>query len=268
MSASAKRILLIDDDERFVSMVGDFLGLEGFEVITAFSAEEALTHVDATAPDLIILDLHMRGIGGIGFLRRITDAKGQTRYPVVVLTGRTEFRGFFDEVIVDGFLAKPCSEDALLSTIREVLERRQVGRMAPNGSWTARMVVIGEDDPDMARRLSSVFVGAGYRSSVAANGPDIIEKAVGLRPDAIISKIVLQRMNADVVASMLHQLRETLTIPLILYDPGGIPSRELERLRTKPGVSRVVSFMHTREVLRATEDAIRSKLKPELSHAK
>ncbi len=118
-------IQLVDDDEHLLVTLGDFLASEGFEVTKARSGEQALEQLKKISPDLIVLDISMPGMGGIGFLKQITAASGETRYPVLVLTARSAMKDFFDTVDVDGFAPKPCDEAELLGKIREILGRRR-----------------------------------------------------------------------------------------------------------------------------------------------
>ena len=68
-----KRILLIDDDTSLLLTLSDFLIHEGYQVVTANSGEQGLKRLDEVDPDLIILDMNMPGMGGVGFLREISS---------------------------------------------------------------------------------------------------------------------------------------------------------------------------------------------------
>jgi DNA-binding response OmpR family regulator len=83
-----KYILVVDDDEHLLQTLVDFLAFKGFETAGARSGEEALIKLSERKPDLVILDISMPGMGGVGFLRRITDAEGRRQCPVLVLTAR------------------------------------------------------------------------------------------------------------------------------------------------------------------------------------
>ena len=106
---TGKTILFIDDDKHLTRIVSDFLKHEHFDVHTAASAEEGLRLLQTLKPDLIVLDISMPGIGGIGLLKRIANPDGSLHHPVLVLTARAVMKEFFDTVAVDGFLPKPCS---------------------------------------------------------------------------------------------------------------------------------------------------------------
>ena len=102
-----KRLLLIDDDSNIRMMLGDFLMGAGYEVTCAESGEEALRLMSESLPDLAILDLGMPGMGGTGFLERVTDRLGRTRVPILVLTARGDMAESFADQQIAGFLPTP-----------------------------------------------------------------------------------------------------------------------------------------------------------------
>ena len=80
-------ILIVDDDEGVTQTFARMLRLEGFEVRTAFNAENGLREADNSRPDAIILDLRMPLVDGIGFLRRLRANEIHRHVPVAIVTG-------------------------------------------------------------------------------------------------------------------------------------------------------------------------------------
>jgi CheY-like chemotaxis protein len=66
-----KSILLIDDEEAFVTTLQERLEMRGFSCRTALSGETGLEMIAAQIPDVVVLDLRMPGMGGVEVLRRI-----------------------------------------------------------------------------------------------------------------------------------------------------------------------------------------------------
>jgi DNA-binding response OmpR family regulator len=82
-----QRILIIEHDELTTETFARMLRLEGYDVQTAFSAEDGLRDIESRHPDAIIVDFRMPGIDGLEFLRRLR-ARGATRTtPVAIVTG-------------------------------------------------------------------------------------------------------------------------------------------------------------------------------------
>jgi DNA-binding response OmpR family regulator len=84
------RVLLVDDDVRLVHIVGLYLQVQQFEVLTAESGEEAMRLLNAGLPDLVILDLMMPGLDGISLCRRIRSLPGGDVLPVIVFTALSD----------------------------------------------------------------------------------------------------------------------------------------------------------------------------------
>lgn len=235
MNKKMDKILLVDDERHLLISLKDCLVNERFDVVTASSGEEALDKLENVKPDLIVLDISMPGMGGLGFLRHITDEKGKTRYPVLVLTARSLLENFFKSVSVAGFLTKPCDETKLIRAIVKILatNKKQPSR-APSQRLT---VLLAEDDDHLLPGISIALSKAGYTVVNVQNGPDVLDKAVTIKPDVVVMKDVLPHMNGSAVARMIDVMPSLSGIPVVLYD---------ERLKgikvddSKPPVARCV----------------------------
>ena len=81
------RVLLVDDDPETAQTFARMLKLEGYDVRTAINAEAGLHAVEVSAPDAILLDLHMPLVDGVAFLRRLRADEHQQHTPVAIVTG-------------------------------------------------------------------------------------------------------------------------------------------------------------------------------------
>jgi CheY-like chemotaxis protein len=220
---AGKTILFIDDDKHLARIVSDFLKHEHFDVHTAASAEEGLRLLQTLKPDLIVLDISMPGIGGIGFLKRIANPDGSLQHPVLVLTARAVMKEFFDTVAVDGFLPKPCSELDLIRKIMAIIDSREEHRLrhdttAPAAGPQRKKIVVGEDDADMCKIYTQTFKDCGFDIFLANTGPEVLEQTVASHPDAIVMKELLPNMNGSVVARLVKTMPHTRLIPVIVHD--------------------------------------------------
>jgi len=123
-----KTILVVDDEERLISLVQAYLQQEGFRVLTAGNGLEALEVVRRDPPDLIVLDLMMPEMDGVEFLRVLRTGHST---PVILLTARV---GDEDKIVglelgADDYLTKPFRPRELLARVRAVL--RRAGRAGP-----------------------------------------------------------------------------------------------------------------------------------------
>jgi DNA-binding response OmpR family regulator len=82
-----KNILIVEHDEFTTATYARMLRLEGYQVRTAFSAEDGLLEVESTRPDAIIVDFRMPGMDGLEFLRRLRARDDTRSTPVAIVTG-------------------------------------------------------------------------------------------------------------------------------------------------------------------------------------
>jgi len=121
------RILLADDDEELCSMLGAYLGAEGYQIEFAHDGDSALAKAMEESFDVVVLDIMMPGMDGLEVLRTLRDRKAT---PVLMLTARGED---VESVIglemgADDYLAKPCNPRVLSARIRAVLRRAESRR--------------------------------------------------------------------------------------------------------------------------------------------
>lgn len=249
------RILLIDDNKHLRTTLTDHLGHEGFDVAEAESGEAALANIEQVRPDLIVLDINMPGMGGVGFLRRILNEDGRPKYPVLVLTARATMESFFEAVPVDGFIAKPCPMADLLAKIREILRARP--RSPEAGEVVTHTVLIGEDDPSVLESLVHFLRDAGFVTTAASTGPELVEKAPVVRPSLVLMKQLLPKMNGNVLAPLLAAMPSTRGIPIILYDESRkSEDPQLFASRLPPCVSRYIASNKAADLLRVAREVI------------
>ena len=218
MKQERSRILLIDDDRSLLITLEDFLRFEGYDVVTAESAEVGLERLEDMHPDLIVLDMSMPGMGGMGFLERITEG-GKPKYPVLVLTARAQMAEFFGNVQVDGFVAKPCDPSDLLMEISRIvfLTRGLVPEDSASGGMNRQKVLLGDEDEVRRGPLVEALTGNGYLVRVVTKGAEVLEKAILEHPDAIVLSAVLARGEACAVPGMLRDMPNTARIPIVIY---------------------------------------------------
>jgi DNA-binding NtrC family response regulator len=115
------RVLLVDDEVEFVSALAERLNLRGFEAQTATSGEEALWKIDASPPDLVLLDVLMPGMSGLEVLKRIK--KDHPQVQVILLTGRGTWEGIQGsrEGAFD-CLMKPLQIEELMQVMTDAVE--------------------------------------------------------------------------------------------------------------------------------------------------
>ncbi len=119
-----KKVLIIDDDEFFVSIVKYYLKLSGkYAVFNSADGQEGLTMVKRIKPDLILLDILMPNMIGTDVMERLLEDRTTQDIPVIFVTGAVTKDDIKTQgAIVGGkrFLAKPVSYGDLMATVESV----------------------------------------------------------------------------------------------------------------------------------------------------
>ena len=115
-----KKILVVDDDPTFIKVMTDKLSSVGYEVISAKDGEEGLKMAFEIKPDLVLLDVKMPKLDGIGFLKAIKEKKDVEPIPVLI----TSNLGTVDQISegialgVKGYIIK--SNESLDTIVKEI----------------------------------------------------------------------------------------------------------------------------------------------------
>jgi two-component system KDP operon response regulator KdpE len=139
-------VLAVDDEPGILRLIKLELTPQGFRVLTAENAAEALEIAHEYRPDIALLDIVMPDMSGLELMRELRE-RGDL--PVILLTAKgsdtDKVRGL--EMGADDYLAKPFSPDELSARVRAVL-RRAVGSTAVNNN-----VRIDDIEIDLNHRL-------------------------------------------------------------------------------------------------------------------
>jgi DNA-binding response OmpR family regulator len=116
------KVLLVEDDLALSDVVAFTLRRAGYEVVAAYDGLAALESYAATAPDLLLLDLNLPRLDGLGVCRRV---RAESDVPIIILSVRGEdesvVRGL--EMGADDYMVKPFSPTQLVARIRAVMRR-------------------------------------------------------------------------------------------------------------------------------------------------
>ncbi len=117
------RILIVEDDDAIAKPLADGLRREGIEVTRVATGEDAL---EASIPDLVLLDLRLPGMDGTEVCRRL---RARSDVPIIVVTAKGEEvdRVVLLELGADDYIVKPFGFRELLARIRAVMRRARPG---------------------------------------------------------------------------------------------------------------------------------------------
>ena len=173
-------IALVDDDRNILTSVSMALEAEGFSVKTYRDGEEGLKGIQATPPDLVVLDIKMPRLDGMEVLSRLRES---SQIPVIFLTSKDDE---VDEVIglrmgADDYITKPFSQRLLIERIRALLRRHTLATAPTPASKEedkAAQTARGHLTLDDARHIST-WKGQVVNLTVTEY---LLLKALALRP--------------------------------------------------------------------------------------
>jgi len=131
----APRILVVEDEPDIAALVAYQLTRAGFRVETAANGAEAVTAIDRTIPDLLILDRMVPEISGDEVLRRVRAEPATRTVPVLMLTAKREQEDRIEglEMGADDYLTKPFSPRELVLRVQAILRRTEQGGTETGG---------------------------------------------------------------------------------------------------------------------------------------
>src|ERR1700682_2311094 len=129
-SRGSVRILVVDDDPMLRQMVVNYLNENNMRAVSAAGRQEMARHFAESEPNLVILDLHLGEEDGLDLLR---EMRSHSNVPVIIVTGHRPDE--IDRIVglelgADYYIVKPFSLRELLSRVRAVLRRQEMGRGA------------------------------------------------------------------------------------------------------------------------------------------
>jgi len=143
------RILVVDDSKLAAKMVADLLSAKGYQVATAYSADEALAKLRLKViepPHLIVSDVMMPGKSGYDLCRELRTDPATASIPIILLTARggitEKVAGF--EAGADDYLVKPVEPTELELRIKALLARVRTlqALTPPGGPPEARVIAV------------------------------------------------------------------------------------------------------------------------------
>ncbi len=120
----SKKILVVDDEKKLVTILKGYLEQAGYAVVTAYDGQQALIVFRHESPALVLLDLNLPQIDGLDVCRAL---RKESNVPVIMLTARVEEtdRLIGLELGADDYIVKPFSPREVVARVRAVLRRSE-----------------------------------------------------------------------------------------------------------------------------------------------
>ena len=218
--------LVVEDDERSAELVRMLLEAEGFTIVIAVSAEEALLKATEHPLSLLTLDLCLPGMDGWEFLQRIREIGVLAHVPVVIIAGLVD-RNMALTGGANVVLQKPISRAHLKVSLASL-------GLHPSEEHT-RTVLVVDDDPTAVEVIAAFLPAPAYAVVRAYGGKEAVTLVQRLRPDLILLDLVMPEMSGFDVVEALQRDVETARIPILVVTAKQITAADRAELNSTPG---------------------------------
>lgn len=224
-------ILVVDDEPRYVRAIQINMEASGYKVLAARDGQTAIELAASEEPDLILLDIRMRGLDGYGVCRRIREFSA---VPIIMLTALAEdadkVKGL--DTGADDYVTKPFSADELLARVRAVLRRVELSeRQDPHPTFQAGDLLV-----DFARQR--VFA-CGQEVNLTPTEYRLLCELVRQAGRVLVPEYLLEKVwgmgyegENRLLWQAVHRLRRKIEL-----DP-----RNPQYIQTRPGIGYVFVF--------------------------
>jgi len=223
-------VLVIEDNLIALKMMRIALDSGGYRVLEATNGRAALGLMDREPPDLIFQDLNLPDIDGLELVQRLREHPRGADVPIIAISGslpkiehiQTYPAGFTD------FLFKPVAPSQLLRVVEAHLPPRAMTGEKPGRQ---RRLLIADDDPVQLKFSHRRFTELGFEVATATDGAEALEKAREAPPDAILSDVLMPRMDGFRLCHEIRKDSRLARVPVVLSSSayGGGEDHDLAR---------------------------------------
>ena len=205
------KILIVEDDVAFCTMLKTFLEKKEYQVVTAFSGNEAVAKIKEDTFDVVLADVRLPDRDGITLLEEILTSNQNTQ--VIIMTGYAEINMAVNAIKQGAFdyVSKPFNPDTILQTIEKALNSRGAVEAKPQKKEMRTKEVPASSGDSFVRGVSDASKKLNeYVALVAPTRMSVL--VVG---DSGTGK--------EYVASSIHKASKRSEKPFVAVDCGAIP---------------------------------------------
>ena len=214
--------LIVEDDPKSAELIRMQLEAEGFKVLVAGSAEDAIRQGLEQPLALVVVDITLPGLDGWAFLEHIKGVPALAAVPVVIVSIAPDLhRGFaFGAAAV---MQKPFSRQELYEALLGL-------GLAPRPPGHPMRVLIVDDDPTAVELVALHLRDLATTVVRAYSGPDAIEAVTLHIPDLIVLDLMMPEMSGFDVLEALQQHDRHAHIPILIVTGQHLTASDHERL--------------------------------------
>ncbi|WP_395740951.1 response regulator [Prosthecobacter sp.] len=232
-------ILIVDDQEENLRVVGNVLSLMHYEVLLASNAEEAFLQLAQHSPDLILLDVMMPEIDGLTVCLRLKSHPRWADIPVIFLSADDDKNSIVQALETGGvdYVTKPFNRAELVSRVRTQLALKHA-RDRLRALAEDKDEILGILAHDLKNSLAGMKLSAGLLQTKNSELPPTCSPLVDNIMDAT------ERMLAFMQEFLANQRAEHLQIKHVPVNLGDVLARVVSRHQTAAQVKRITLTAH------------------------
>jgi len=246
------RVLIVDDDQRTLTLETKILSAAGHLVATAANGDAAIEKMAQFGPDVVLLDVRMPGMSGIDVCRTITSDPATEHVPVILVTGCVERDDRLSGIAAGAtdFLNKPIDADELRLCVRNAIHSKHlfdrlhdsIGQLEKLQQMRDAMVQMLVHD--MRTPLSSIAMSVDFLSATTERqymddrlaAQEYAKGAVRTLQEMVNSMLDVSRLDkttiplrprscvlSEVLRDALHALKPTMGRTCVVVDEPGTP---------------------------------------------
>ena len=220
--AGGPRVLVCDDDEDLLEVLQAVLEERGYAVTPVSRGEDAVDRAIVEQPAVVLLDLRMPGMTGWETIAALRSRPETRHIPVVVLSVLAPVADPALASRADGWVTKPVDPESI---------ERVLAKVTGAGASRRPLVLVVEDDADLASVLVEVLENNGMRAVHVASEQAAIDSCRQVVPDALVLDLQLPDGNGDGVVQALRRNGHLADLPLVVYTAHDMDDEARQRIR-------------------------------------
>lgn len=245
-------IQIVDDDKNLSDLLRRLLEKKGYRVVTAYDGAQGLKQLEQITPSLIVLDINMPRMNGLEFYKNILSVDDVPKFPVLVLTTRTEFTGLFKDVFAEGFIAKPFLIDVFDDEIAKIFRKAD----------RPTVLLVDFSKSELVRNTVKKLVRENYKVIRIASAEEFRKIADTQKLNLILSEILPGEPSGEETLKFIKSYKPFKDVPVIGYCFSGdgkarLNDAQLAAVQFLESPARIDDFiMAVKSVVRGSKDPV------------
>ncbi len=201
---SGGMVLVVDRDPEIANLVETYLVKQGYDVVKAHTADEAMQKATEYLPRVITLDVMLNDGDGFDLLQRLKDTPETAEIPVLVLSIVCD-EGRSCRLGASEYLEKPINKDRLTQIVDNLV-----------GSVASPVILVVDDDRNIVDLLCRNLKAKGFAVVAAYNGAEAMAAVRKQHPDLILLDLQMPVMDGYQVIEKIKTTADTKDIPIVV----------------------------------------------------